>query len=300
MDRRKNFYTIIGALIIAVIIMTVTNTAITSYSNRRLNHINEQKHKIWQIRQNLEYIEISLLRGTDVGVRGYAITKEEKMLPPYQDAKPLFNVIFSSLYDLTPEFNVPSSTIYELEKTIGGYMKFMDSVKLMVDKDQMEEVRKAITEDRGLAVWKVFQVHRSDIISRLNHTNQALTKRIKLSNSVTLFLQLITLLTIIPLLYFLYKKIQANEYEKEQHIAKIEESNAKLENYANVLAHTIRAPICTLNGLIMLLDRAEDDEERTLIISKIKALNEKLELITQATQVERYAPVEKEEINVLT
>src|SRR5438046_1756858 len=86
-----------AALMLALV---VSNAGFIIYNNHVLEKTTRLKAQTQQVKQLNQYIWNDIVRNLDVGVRGYAITQDESLLKPYQEAVDHTDKTFQDLADL--------------------------------------------------------------------------------------------------------------------------------------------------------------------------------------------------------
>ncbi|NJO00661.1 MAG: PAS domain-containing sensor histidine kinase [Bacteroidia bacterium] len=80
------------------------------------------------------------------------------------------------------------------------------------------------------------------------------------------------------------------------------EKNQKLESFAHIVSHNLRAPIGNINMLLNLHEEEDDTNERNLLLTNIKEVSQKLfqtvEDLTEVVRSQRSAPEDQKEIDL--
>ena len=277
---RKDFLSKIIFFISILVALILSNTIVTWYSSRQITISNQKKQSILQLRAAIDDIESTLLRGVDLGVRGYGITRSKQLLGPYSSTILLTDTVFKDIYLHSAGFDIDMNEVRRIEEMIHDYNDYITYLVSLIDDNKLNEFRDELYLDKGLGVWTEYNEFKIRTYEILHEEELKLNRRVTLGNQIIIFIQLLTFLVALPLLYYLYIQIKKYRKQKKHALLRMEEYNARLENYTDLMSHTIRSPICTLKGLLMLIEKSEDGE-RTEILKKIAELTEKIDDITR-------------------
>jgi CHASE3 domain sensor protein len=146
---------------VAVIVIALLITSIVLISFW-INHTMEQNHRMTveadRILENNKQIgrNINLL---DLGVRGYALTKEPALLAPYYEGyknmQPCINVSRASI----KKHGFSSKELDAFNTAVKDYIRFCEGMIGLINKDSLNDLKTQLKEDKGQRLWKIYLIY---------------------------------------------------------------------------------------------------------------------------------------------
>ncbi len=218
-------------LVIAVVgiaIALVANMLLTVRNNYTIQSTTELLQESESVKILTEQILTSTMHGLDLGVRGFALTKDEGMLNPYNGAIRQNSGIFKDLEKILIKQGYSNmKAFYDLEKEVDSYFKFsalmLDNVRL----GDMEAFNAMLKQDKGYDVWfKYNEFTKPLFISEDNLRAEALASyNTAVRNN--LILQFSIVLITVPVLFFIMLRIRREKTARKELLAKVEENDRK-------------------------------------------------------------------------
>jgi CHASE3 domain sensor protein len=152
---KENFITVSLSVLIILIIVSA---ALTVYNKQVMVENYALKKQTEEVKTRWSAIFESHLRRMDLGLRGYALTKNKGILSPYydgiRDSGPNLNKIDSLLVvqhldTLRDDFKVIRSKVTE-------FIEYSQRMKELVDHDSLDAFVAMLNADKGLGVWVAF------------------------------------------------------------------------------------------------------------------------------------------------
>ena len=209
------------ALVITVAFIISTLAAI------RNGYIIDHNHKLLQqteqVKQRTQQILIDIMHGLDLGVRGYALTKDDRLLNPYHKGIDAAPVIFRRLDSLMNTQNYEKrADLEKVKKEIDAYINFSNEMINHVRNDQMEEFTGKLKEDRGYGVWLKY----SEFADPLFEYQDKLTTRARadyqLAIKVNVMLQAAILILVLPMLYFFVAQVGKERKRRKELLKEVD------------------------------------------------------------------------------
>ncbi|MBY0427393.1 MAG: hypothetical protein K2Q22_17285, partial [Cytophagales bacterium] len=258
---RKNIFWI---SILAIAFLMLSTTGLTIYSSQSIEKNSTLLGKIELIKSHTSQILTGTMHGLDLGVRGYAILKQEGLLNPYDRAIAENEAIFSQLHDLLVEIKYPTSGLDSVHFEVNQYIEMSKEMVQNIRIDSMDKVKSVLKEDRGYTVWKQFESYRSHLFIYLDSLeNEALAQNLK-SQSNLLAIQIIMLLVSFPIFGFIIYKIKSDKTERLKLVKELDTYNK---------SYVFNSGIQTV-----------DFEEKQIIENSIKDMKEAVGFVKAITQ----------------
>lgn len=281
---RKNYiYYVVGVisvLLLAVILLTYYNTGII-HKNRELQREAET------IKLYTEQIGKSTIHGIDIGLRGYAILREDRFFSPVDSAFLRKDSILSNIEYRLVKQNYPQlEEFYVLRDSLASYFDYCFEMKKFLERKRDKEFLTLFTSDKGLVLWLQYLQCQKNIVAYEDKINQEATERYEAALQGNHILQIVLFLICFPTLLYTayYTKKTVGLSDLLHHTAAdknkmLVEQNLQLEQFAFIAAHNLRAPLARILGLAHILEISNDPKESETIIGKIVASTRDLDSV---------------------
>jgi signal transduction histidine kinase len=198
--REKNFIyivvAIINLLLLADILLTYYNNTIIE--KNRLLQVEAETIKLYT-----EQIGKSTIHGIDIGLRGYAIVREDRFFSPVDSAllrkDSILNNIESRLikqgYDGLREFRA-------LRDSLQSYVGFCLYMKDLLAQNKEEEFMKAFSSDKGLYLWIQYLQCQKNIAAFEDRINAEAQAKYEAALRGNYILQIVLFLICLPTLLY--------------------------------------------------------------------------------------------------
>lgn len=182
--------------------------------------------EVEEIRQRSENVINRTAHMVDLGVRGFGLTKKDQLLDPFFTATKESPVALLDFESALKKQSYPRmEQFYAMKKAVEDYIIWS---RQMIDKaraDEMEEFNRMLEEDRGLALWKVYDEFARPLTvfedKRLQQALSSYESAMKM-NSI---LQWIMAILSIPTLFLIVARIQKERKVREQLMAQVAEND---------------------------------------------------------------------------
>jgi signal transduction histidine kinase len=198
--REKNFIyivvVIINLLLLADILLTYYNNTIIK-KNRTLQ-VEAETIKLYT-----EQIGKSTIHGIDIGIRGYAIVREDRFFSPVDSALLRKDSILNNIeyrlarqgYDRMDEFNA-------LRDSLNAYAQFSLHLKTLLSQRRDAEFMQSFSSDKGLYLWLQYLQCQKNIGLFEDRINAEATARYEAALRGNYILQIVLFLICLPTLLY--------------------------------------------------------------------------------------------------
>jgi CHASE3 domain sensor protein len=201
-------------LVIGVAFITSTVFAIRNNGVIKKNQISIQQSDM--VKRTTQAVLTQIMHGIDLGVRGYGLTHDEKLLVPYHKAIAVTPTIFHQIDSLLAIQNYPArEDAAAVRAEIAKYISFSKEMISLASHDDMESFTRLVQEDRGYQVWAKYSSFSEPLFvfeDRLNHDS---LQNYQSAIQINLLLQICILVLGLPMLYFFVSRV--NLARKQQH-----------------------------------------------------------------------------------
>lgn len=212
----------ICAALIASIIMAIRNKATID----RNSALQEQSQKVKVLTKQ---ILSETVHGLDLGLRGFALSKEEKMLIPYRKAIEQNDQLFAELKASLAEQQYPKiSDLTNVQVEVDAYIALCNRMIEVVKTDTtLNKVVNMLREDPGYVVWKKYD----DFSRPLNQFEDAIYEQALANyNSAirsNLILQICIAVLILPALFIFMGHLRKEREARQQLVLEVERNDRK-------------------------------------------------------------------------
>ncbi len=202
---KDNFISIALYLLIALIL---ANALIIIYNRNVMESNNVLQTQTEEVKRAWTELFDSNLRRMDLGLRGYALTRNKQLLDPYQTGKRDMPGTIGRIDSLLVAQNLDTlrDDFEAFKITLSQYMEHSDRMKDYAEQGNMDEFLKMLNEDRGYDLWTAFAPMFGAIMTYEDQLVEHARSRYEsaLSRNVV-FGVLLVLLTIPTLMAVIYK-----------------------------------------------------------------------------------------------
>jgi CHASE3 domain sensor protein len=251
----------IGLALIASMLMAIRNKN-TIERNSQLQQQSEL------VKESTRKILSSTMHGLDLGLRGFALTKDDNMLRPYnlalEEKKEIFNVLDSNLQQ---QGYTGLAQLQAVKIEIESYVSFCNEMIEVARRDSMNQVIAMLREDRGYGVWKKYDDFSRPLFEFEDAVYQQALGNYNAAIRNNLILQVCIVLLVLPALYLFVVRIRREREARQKLLLEVEmndrkrvfnagtEQNTDAKKVINTSIQNIR----TASDFIMAMARGEYD-----------------------------------------
>lgn len=193
----------------AVILLIGISVTLFFWNKAVLNQNATLKRQTETVQEKSRYIIRGVVQRLDVGVRGYALTKNEKLLKPVELAEKDFKTTFDTLQFLLQQQNYPHlPEVTTLKNEVQQYITFCKAMAAAVKMDSVATFQAMFAEDRGTALWYVYEPITKKITEFETALNQQADQALANAHRNDAVVQLLLLLLGVPLLGLVIHRFQ--------------------------------------------------------------------------------------------
>jgi CHASE3 domain sensor protein len=198
----------------------------------RNNHVIEVNHALQQQTQRIGTLTQEILsktmHGLDLGVRGYALTKDNNMLRPYEEALEITPTIFRRLDSLLQKQDYQQrNELTAVDEEVRKYIKTSQEMIVMAQRDSMRQFTEMLRQDKGYDVWKKYSAFSTPLFAREEVLNRQAITTYRAAMRNNLILQISILLLTMPLLYLFIVKMRRERDQRTSVLKKVDENDRK-------------------------------------------------------------------------
>lgn len=210
-------------LVIGVFLMASMTLAI------RNNYVIEENHQLQQqtqlVRQEAQRILSLTMHGLDLGVRGFALTKDNSMLRPYEEAIQKTPGIFQQLDSLLQSQEYDHLALEAVKTEVNTYIRFSKDMVTAAQADNMSQLLSMLKEDKGYEVWKKYAAFADPLFAHEEDLNRQAVANYRAAMRNNLVLQISILLLAMPLLYLFIIQMRKERDGRAALLKKVEEND---------------------------------------------------------------------------
>lgn len=211
----------IGMALIASMLMAIRN----KNTIERNSKLQQQSELVEELTRK---ILSSTMHGLDLGVRGFALTKDDNMLRPYnlalEEKKEIFNSLDSNLQQ---QGYVDRLQLQSVKAEVELYISFCNQMIEVARKDKMDEVASMLREDRGYGVWRKYYDFSKPLFEFEDAVYQQALGNYNAAIRNNLILQVCIVLLVLPALYLFVVRIRKEREARQKLVLEVEMNDRK-------------------------------------------------------------------------
>lgn len=161
----------------------------------------------------------------DLGVRGYALTHQDGLKSPFIQAVKANPRYIDSIRIYSQRQGLPTDNLEKYVALNNEYIALCRNMIAMVDRNNLDEFKAALEEDRGLALWKSYSAFSKDIIDHENRVKAVAQARYHSAVNGNMWIVLILLVVGAPSLHVLFYKIRKQTQVTRTLLMNLESNN---------------------------------------------------------------------------
>jgi CHASE3 domain sensor protein/putative methionine-R-sulfoxide reductase with GAF domain len=194
---------LIIALIVLTVFFAIRNQRIMRQTNVRIEEANVIIKNVSDL-----WVGINLM---DLGVRGYALTKTDGLLSPFDQALRLNPTYLDTIRLFMDKQDLPTTKLDEYIVLNDEYIALCQQMIALVRLDSLNDFVSLLEEDRGLALWQAYSAFSTDLVNLQNEIKSEAEVSYQSAVNGNIMLQIVLFLIGVPSLYLIYYKIKKHE-----------------------------------------------------------------------------------------
>lgn len=209
-----------------VFTLIIANTAIIVYNNTVLERTTQVQFQTEKAKALVDLIWMEVVKNLDVGVRGFAINKDEGMLIPFKEAIPKFDRILRDLTNVLKDqgFEKPE-LLQEIKIGVGNFIENEYELLELARVDKMEEFKMLLKEDKGRFLWEVYSKNATIIHQFEDQLYNEAVAEYKAANLRIIYVQIILIIIGLPTLLFMVFIIRKDKKVRRKLFLELEKNN---------------------------------------------------------------------------
>src|SRR5258706_5614600 len=210
-----------------IMILIVLATIFTWLNKRRILETISIKEQGELVKERLGYIFRESLRGMDLGLRGYALTKNKQLLSPYESSM-AGNI--TNLRNLDSLFKVQKldTALARFEKIktgIDDYVEVTKKMKAAVERDSIKEFVRLLNQDKGYDLWVLFSPFNDGIVKYEDAQISKAQADYEAALDWNIFIQIILLALGLPSITYIIYIINKENKDRKRLLIELEKNN---------------------------------------------------------------------------
>jgi CHASE3 domain sensor protein/putative methionine-R-sulfoxide reductase with GAF domain len=223
---KENFINISLTLLILLIIV---NAILIVYNRSVMIENNILQKQTEEVKRNWNAIFESNLRRMDLGLRGYALTKNTGIMGPYYDGSKDMPVAVKRIDSLLKVQHLDSIQLkFELFKPkLAAYMNDSKQMVEYVEQDNIAEFTRVLTEDRGRVLWEAFSPMLTSVTRHQDELVEKARREYQEAMDRNVIFQVILILLTIPTLVGVIYRIRRDLKNRTKLLTEFDQNNRK-------------------------------------------------------------------------
>jgi len=229
---RKN---IIYFVVTLIGILLLTDILLTKYNNTTITENEAVRRQINIIKIYYDQVGKVVIHSLDIGLRGYAIVKEEKFSKPMENSLAWKDSIFANIEVPLKQFNYDMTTFNVLKDSVNAYASYCFHLRQLLTENDTPGFIELFKKDKGANLWWQYLLCEKDILDFINAIDQAAMKKVEAAMARNQTLQIILFLICLPtLLYTAYHTAQTFRLSELLRVAEKEKNKILTEQNINL------------------------------------------------------------------
>jgi CHASE3 domain sensor protein len=217
---------VIVASIILVVVLICLSTGLVIYNRKVVMQATEVKDRSELTLLRSDAI-LNNLQAIDLGLRGYAITKDKTHFGHYQSALQGTQATFDSLEFLLNKQHYDLTEFRLLRSEMNKYADFCKQVVAAIEVDSVQQYSAMISQDKGFDTWKAYQNFYQKLTAYEAELNQQAQLDFYAASSDSVWAMIALLLISVPTMGFVVYKLQQSKKNRKDLFIELEQNNRK-------------------------------------------------------------------------
>jgi len=192
----------INVAVFSIILLIMLNVFITHTNHRIMEENRLLQRQAEQIKVTVSQFAIGIIHNLDLGLRGYALFRDDKYLYPMRFALRDKDSLFHSVGALLASQHYPMVEFYRLKDSTDAYAEQCVYMKQLFDEKNMDEFYRLADLDKGYKLWLQYEKVSEAIYRFENAINNDALEKYHAAQWNTYLVQLILFLVCVPTLIF--------------------------------------------------------------------------------------------------
>jgi signal transduction histidine kinase len=278
MGRRKSLFVIVTA----IVVLLLGNIVLTYLNNRTIAENRALQQEIALIKKEYDNIGKIVIHPLDIGLRGYAVTKNPGFVTPLYDGMAIKGSVFNSLHQSLARLGYADSRLTHLRDSLEAYIALCLRMKALIDEDRFDQFKVIYERNYGNDLWGAYMRTEQQVMAFVNRVDREANDRYEAAVEKNLWLQIVIFVLCVPtLVYTAFNTRQA--FRTLEHLRAVEREKYRLIEEQN---QTLERKVIERTREIEQRNSGLEDEV-TKRTAELQHTNE--ELLQQNSKLEQFA-----------
>ncbi|WP_276373099.1 GAF domain-containing protein [Chryseolinea sp. H1M3-3] len=210
------------------VMLLLINVGLTVRNNNVIRETHEMIQNSESIMDLADNILNSTVHGVDLGVRGFGLTKNEKMLSLYEKSINANSGIFHELEIGLKEQAYPKlNDLKKLQADVKAYIQYSNDLLNMAKVDSMATFKQLLNVDKGFEKETSYNAFYGPLSKYESDLQQEAYERAAFAERYNLILQIFLVVITLPILTFIVLRLRREQRQREKLLQKIHENDVK-------------------------------------------------------------------------
>jgi putative methionine-R-sulfoxide reductase with GAF domain len=212
----------------AIAIALVINMVFTIRNNIIIQRTTELVQDTELVKKQTDKILTSTMHGLDLGIRGFALIKDEGMLNPYEGAIQLNPGIFRDLENILRKQGYNDVAAFKaLEEEVNAYVEFCKQMLTKASEDDTVAFNAMLKQDKGYDVWQKYSAFSTPLFAYEDNLREEAYTSYTAAVRNNLILQISIIVITLPVLFFIVLRIRREQHARGKLLMQVEENDRK-------------------------------------------------------------------------
>jgi CHASE3 domain sensor protein len=216
---------LIKILLILLTALLIANCVLTFINGNTIVENNALRERTEHVKRNTERIIGDIVHGADLAVRGYALTKSEKLAEPLRIASVYKDSVFIGLKNQLNSQRYDTSSLHEMKIAVDDYIMFSNGMIDLASQDSMQKFIAILNEDRGFDLWKKYMTLRDPLFAYEDTLNREAENRYVAALGDNRLIVIVLLLIGVPTMIYIIRRLGRDEKQLAALLLNLDQQN---------------------------------------------------------------------------
>jgi CHASE3 domain sensor protein/putative methionine-R-sulfoxide reductase with GAF domain len=223
---KENFITV---SLVVLMVLLVVNAGLIFYNRSVMIEINHLQIQTEEVRGHWNSIFDNNLRRIDLGLRGYALTRNPQLLSPYTTAVSDMPVTLKSIDSLlsVQQLDTMRDAFASFSTKVNEYVAHSERMRVFAEQDSLAAFVRLLNQDKGYDLWQAFAPMYNAILAHQNNLMDEARVRYQRAMNRNVIFQVALVLLVLPTLIGVIYRIRKDGRERKKLLLDFEENNRK-------------------------------------------------------------------------
>ncbi len=226
MSAESNKPYLIWLPVLMVSVMLALNFYFLYYNQQVIKYNHDLQTEAESIRSDVAEVLWETIQGIDLGIRGYALVREDRFVEPYESALSSKDSLFADIEQALERQGFDMETYHSFEQSMNDFIEYSGEMKKQLDAGNDAVFLEMLYPDKGEDLWELYVVFSEEIESFESRITQEAEVNHKAAVKNLYIAQVALLLVLIPTL-FLYVYYFRNSILVSNQLADYQEEKSR-------------------------------------------------------------------------